>query len=81
MQRWPFLHSSSIAHSCAVMYPGPGAPHELLSGRSWHSTAPVKVDVFSTPQQLSPPGQSQEYRQCTGSAGAVHPASIPGTHA
>ena len=36
--------------------------------------------MFSTPQQLWPPGQSQEYRQCAASAGGVHPAFAPATH-
>ena len=63
MQGCPFWHSSSCSQSCAVTVLGADVVHEPPLGTAWQSAEPESDDVFSVPQQLSPAGQSQEYRQ------------------
>ena len=40
----------------------------------------VSADRFSAPQQLSPAGQSQEYRQCVAASPVLHVEVVPDTH-
>jgi hypothetical protein len=57
-----------------------GGVHEPPLATYWQLAEPLYVCVSSAPQQLSPAGQSHEYRQWKGEALPVHPASVPATH-
>jgi hypothetical protein len=74
------LHSSVCSQSCAAAVKPAVTVHEPPLATDWHTAVPASVFELSSPQQLWPAGQSQEYRQWNGASVPVHPASVPLTH-